>query len=130
MALLNNNIVNVAPPKITANLGSTVDQIEWVVTGYMIAFGLSMPATSWLRKVFGFRAPMFLSVIVEPRIYLGQTLDGFVKSLSAALRFTFVVAAYRQVRFLLRFCAPCIWSFLHCHPVSDFLQDHQPLGHR
>ena len=26
---------------------------------------------------------------------------------------------------LLRFCAPCIWSFLLCHYNFDFLRDHQ-----
>ena len=55
MAMLNNNIVNVALPKIMANFGSTVDQIGWVITGYMIAFAISMPATSWLREVFGLK---------------------------------------------------------------------------
>jgi DHA2 family multidrug resistance protein len=55
MALLSNNIVNVALPKIMANFGSTVDQIEWVVTGYMIAFGISIPVTSWLREVLGLK---------------------------------------------------------------------------
>ncbi len=55
MALLSNNITNVALPKIMANFGATVDQIEWVVTGYMIAFGISIPVTSWLREVFGLK---------------------------------------------------------------------------
>ena len=63
MAILNNNIVNVALPKIMANFGSTVDQIEWVVTGYMIAFGISMPATSWLREVFGLKKTFIASLI-------------------------------------------------------------------
>jgi hypothetical protein len=26
----------------------------------------------------------------------------------------------RRYASLLRFCAPCIWSFLHCHPNFDF----------
>ena len=30
------------------------------------------------------------------------------------------------VRSLLRFWAPCIWSFLRSHPFGDFLRDHQP----
>src|SRR4030043_1098436 len=51
MAILDNTIVNVALPKIMANFGTTVDQIEWIITGYMIAFAISMPATSWLREV-------------------------------------------------------------------------------
>jgi DHA2 family multidrug resistance protein len=55
MAILDNNIVNVALPKMMANFGATVDQIEWVVTGYMIAFAISMPLTAWLREVSGLK---------------------------------------------------------------------------
>jgi DHA2 family multidrug resistance protein len=55
MAILDANIINVALPKMMANFGATVDQIEWVITGYMIAFAISMPATSWLREVFGLK---------------------------------------------------------------------------
>ena len=63
MAFLNNNIVNVALPKMMANYGSTIDQIEWVVTAYMIAFAISMPATSWLREVFGLKKVFIASLI-------------------------------------------------------------------
>lgn len=63
MAILNNNIVNVALPKIMGNFGSTVDQIEWVVTAYMISFAISMPATSWLREVFGLKKVFISSLI-------------------------------------------------------------------
>jgi DHA2 family multidrug resistance protein len=63
MAFLNNNIVNVALPKIMANFGATVDQIEWVITAYMIAFAISMPATNWLREVFGLKKLFIASLI-------------------------------------------------------------------
>lgn len=62
MAILDNNIVNVALPKIMANFGATVDQIEWVITGYMISFAISMPATSWLREVFGLKKVFLASL--------------------------------------------------------------------
>lgn len=55
MPILDNNIVNVALPKIMATFGATVDQIEWVVTGYMIAFAIIMPATSWLQEFMGLK---------------------------------------------------------------------------
>jgi MFS transporter, DHA2 family, multidrug resistance protein len=62
MAILDNNIVNVALPKIMANFGATVDQIEWVVTGYMIAFAISMPATNWLQQNFGLKKVFIASL--------------------------------------------------------------------
>jgi DHA2 family multidrug resistance protein len=55
MAILDSNIVNVALPKMMANFSATVDQIEWVITGYMIAFAISMPATGWLQSRYGIK---------------------------------------------------------------------------
>jgi len=62
MAILDNNIVNVALPKIMANFGANVEQIEWVVTGYMIAFAISMPLTTWLGEVFGLKKVFIASL--------------------------------------------------------------------
>jgi DHA2 family multidrug resistance protein len=73
MAILDNTIVNVALPKIMANFGTTVDQIEWVVTGFMIAFAISMPATGWLREVFGLKKVFIASLAV---FVLGSALCG------------------------------------------------------
>jgi DHA2 family multidrug resistance protein len=73
MAILDNTIVNVALPKIMANFGTTVDQIEWVVTGFMIAFAISMPATGWLREVFGLKKVFMASLAM---FVLGSALCG------------------------------------------------------
>ena len=73
MAILDNNIVNVALPKIMANFGTSVDQIEWVVTGFMIAFAISMPATSWLKEVFGLKKVFMASLVM---FCLGSALCG------------------------------------------------------
>jgi len=77
MALLNNNIVKVALPKMIANFGSTVDQIAWVVTGYMIAFGISIPVASWLREVFGLKKLFIASLTF---FCLGSVLCGMAWS--------------------------------------------------
>jgi DHA2 family multidrug resistance protein len=73
MAILDNTIVNVALPKIMANFGATVDQIEWVITGYMIAFAISMPATTWLREVFGLKKVFIASLAL---FCIGSALCG------------------------------------------------------
>ncbi len=73
MAILDNNIVNVALPKIMANFGATIDQIEWVITGYMIAFAISMPATSWLREVLGLKKVFIASLAL---FCIGSALCG------------------------------------------------------
>jgi DHA2 family multidrug resistance protein len=63
MAILDNNIVNVALPKMMAGFGATVDQIEWVVTGYMIAFAISMPTTNWLKERIGLKKLFIFSLL-------------------------------------------------------------------
>ncbi len=55
MAILDASIVNVALPKIMATFGATVEQIEWVVTAYMIAFAISMPTTTWFQERFSLK---------------------------------------------------------------------------
>jgi len=84
MALLNNNIVKVALPKMMANFGSTVDQIAWVVTGYMIAFGISIPVASWLREVFGLKK-LFIGSLTF--FCLGSVLCGIAWSKDSLIAF-------------------------------------------
>jgi DHA2 family multidrug resistance protein len=53
MVVLDSTIVNVGLPKIMASFGVGLDKIEWVVTGYMMAMALSLPASGWLADKFG-----------------------------------------------------------------------------
>ena len=42
MALLDTTIVNVALPSVQSGLGAGSSQLEWVVSGYMLALGLTL----------------------------------------------------------------------------------------
>lgn len=53
MAVLDSSIVNVALPDIRGNLGVTVEQITWVVTGYILANVVIMPLIALLSERFG-----------------------------------------------------------------------------
>ncbi len=64
MASLDSSIVNVSIPAIMADFGASVDEIEWVVTGYMIAFATLMPLTAWFRDRIGYRALYMASLVV------------------------------------------------------------------
>src|SRR5580700_11694904 len=55
-------IVNVALPTIQGNLGATVDQATWVLTGYVVANVVVIPMTPWLQLRFG-RKKYFLASI-------------------------------------------------------------------
>jgi DHA2 family multidrug resistance protein len=89
MAILDNNIVNVALPKIMATFGATVDQIEWIITGYMIAFAISMPATSWLREVFNLKKVFIASLAV---FCFGSALCGLAWSKDSLIAFRVIQA--------------------------------------
>lgn len=52
MVILDSTIVNVALPQIGIDLHDT-NGIEWIVTAYLLAVGLSLPVTGWLADRFG-----------------------------------------------------------------------------
>jgi EmrB/QacA subfamily drug resistance transporter len=64
MAALDSSIVNVSIPAIMADFGAGVDEISWVITGYMIAFAVLMPLTAWLRNRIGYRTLYIASLVV------------------------------------------------------------------
>ncbi len=53
--VLNNTIVNTALPKMMASLGITVDQAEWIITVFMLAFAIMLPTSGWLADRFGYK---------------------------------------------------------------------------
>lgn len=64
MSALDASIVNVSIPAIMADFGSGLDDIEWVVTSYMLAFASLMPLTAWLRDRVGHKQLYIASLIV------------------------------------------------------------------
>jgi EmrB/QacA subfamily drug resistance transporter len=58
LSMLDSSIVNVAIPDIAKDFSSSgdvvgLDQIQWVVSGYLLALGVSLAATAYLAKRFG-----------------------------------------------------------------------------
>jgi len=64
MASLDQSIVNVSLPDIMADFGAPVNDIEWVITGYMLAFATLMPLTAWLREHIGYKRLFVISLFV------------------------------------------------------------------
>lgn len=64
MSALDSSIVNVSIPAIMADFGASLDDIEWVITAYMLAFATLMPLTVWLRDRVGHKFLYFLSLLV------------------------------------------------------------------
>jgi EmrB/QacA subfamily drug resistance transporter len=53
MSILDTTIVNVALQTLGVELHSTLADIQWVVTGYMLALAAAIPLTGWTARRFG-----------------------------------------------------------------------------
>jgi MFS transporter, DHA2 family, multidrug resistance protein len=84
-------IVNVALPTIQGNLGATVDEATWVLTGYVIANVVVIPMTPWLQLRFG-RKNYFLVSIAG--FTLASLLCGLATSLDALILFRVLQGAF------------------------------------
>ena len=62
--LIDTSIVNVALPQMMGNLGATLDEIAWVVTGYVVANVIVIPMTGWFAAVFGRRNYFIGSMVI------------------------------------------------------------------
>ena len=75
MGVLDSTIVNVALNKLTVAFGVSTDVTEWVLTAYMLAFGVMLPASGWLADHVGYKATFLGGVFFF-------TLGSFLCSLS------------------------------------------------
>ena len=55
LEIIDTSITNVALIQIQANLGATLAEVGWVVTGYAMASVVMIPLSSWLSERFGQR---------------------------------------------------------------------------
>jgi DHA2 family multidrug resistance protein len=63
LEVIDTSIVNVALADIQANLGATVSEVGWVVTGYAIANVILIPLSAWLGDRFGKKAYFVFSMV-------------------------------------------------------------------
>ena len=59
MQAIDTTIANVALPYMQGSLSATQDQINWVLTSYIVAAAIMTPPTGWLAGRFG-RKRLFL----------------------------------------------------------------------
>lgn len=63
MQALDTTIANVALPTMTGNLGASPDNINWVLTSYIVAAAIMTPVTGWLADRLG-RKELFLASVI------------------------------------------------------------------
>ena len=77
MAILDSSIVNVAIPKMMTIFGAAENQIEWVLTGYMLTMSIVIPLTGYLTDRFGGKNIYIFALIV---FTIGSALCGLATS--------------------------------------------------
>src|SRR5438067_12994109 len=64
MSILDTTIVNVALDTLRRDLDATIAQIQWVVTGYMLALAAVIPVTGWAARRFGAKRVYVSSLVL------------------------------------------------------------------
>jgi len=64
MAVLDASIVNVALPAMRGTLGATVEEITWVVTGYILSSVIVMPAIALASARMGRRRFYVMNIVI------------------------------------------------------------------
>ncbi|MEO6524894.1 MAG: DHA2 family efflux MFS transporter permease subunit [Mucilaginibacter sp.] len=64
LELIDTTIVNVSLPVIQGNLGATLEDVAWIVTGYAVANVIVLPMSGWLGSFFGRKNYFLTSIII------------------------------------------------------------------
>jgi EmrB/QacA subfamily drug resistance transporter len=84
MTVLDLTIVNVAIPTLGRSFDASIASIQWVVTGYILAFASVIPLTGWASERFGAKRVWLASLLL---FLLGSVLAGAAWSLQALIAF-------------------------------------------
>jgi EmrB/QacA subfamily drug resistance transporter len=84
MSILDTTIVNVALETLGRDLHSSLDDVQWVSTGYLLALAVVIPLTGWTSERFGPRRVWLTSVTL---FVLGSVLCGLAWNLESLIAF-------------------------------------------
>jgi len=84
MSILDTTIVNVALATLGRELHSTIADIQWVITGYMLSLAAVIPVTGWAARRFGAKPVYLLSLVL---FTAGSALCGVAHSLDQLIAF-------------------------------------------
>jgi len=87
MSVLDASIVNVALPYMRGNLGASIEEITWVITGYILSTVIMMPLASLLSSRFGRKRFYIFSVFL---FTLSSILCGMSWNMSSLVTFRII----------------------------------------
>jgi EmrB/QacA subfamily drug resistance transporter len=84
LSILDTTIVNVALDTLSRDLHSSLGDIQWVATGYMLALAAVIPVSGWAAGRFGAKRLWVVSVIL---FTMGSALSGLAWSSGSLVAF-------------------------------------------
>jgi EmrB/QacA subfamily drug resistance transporter len=84
MSILDTTIVNVALHTLSRELHATIDKIQWVATGYLLALAAVIPVTGWAARRFGAKRVYLTSLVL---FTAGSALCGLAGSTTELIVF-------------------------------------------
>ena len=87
MTVLDLTVVNVAIPTLGSDLGASIPAIQWVLTGYMLAFATVIPLTGWAAERFGAKRVWLTALLL---FLAGSVLAGAAWSAGSLIAFRVV----------------------------------------
>src|SRR5579884_858416 len=64
MEVLDTSIASVAMPHIAGSLSATTDEATWVLTSYLVANAIILPASSWFSLKFGRKRFLITCIVI------------------------------------------------------------------
>jgi EmrB/QacA subfamily drug resistance transporter len=84
MSILDTTIVNVALRTLSHDLHSPLSQVQWVITGYLLALAAVIPVTGWAARRFGAKQVYMTSLVL---FTAGSALCGLANSTTSLVLF-------------------------------------------
>ncbi|MFZ2112322.1 MAG: DHA2 family efflux MFS transporter permease subunit [Solirubrobacteraceae bacterium] len=84
MSILDTTIVNVALHTLSHDLHSPLAQVQWVITGYLLALAAVIPVTGWAARRFGAKQVYMTSLVL---FTAGSALCGLANSTTSLVVF-------------------------------------------
>ena len=84
MSILDTTIVNVALDRLGRELHTTIANIQWVVTGYLLSLAAVIPVSGWAARRFGTKQVYLASLVL---FTVGSILCGVASSATELIVF-------------------------------------------
>src|SRR5437588_6525720 len=81
MSILDTTIVNVALDTLSRDLNAPISQVQWVVTGYLLALAAVIPVSGWAARRYGAKRVYLTSLVLFTAGSAACGLSGSIGSL-------------------------------------------------